>query len=355
MREKTPNTIRLTTLSPGAGCACKLPQASLETLMTNLNGFGAGADDDLLVGLSEGDDAAVLRLGDGQALILTTDFFTPVLDDPYDWGQVAAANAMSDVYAMGGRPVAALNLAAWPGEGLPLEMLADVMRGASVKAAEGGCAVVGGHTIADPVPKYGMAVIGLADPAHLMTIDKARPGDLLVLTKPLGTGVIVTAFKQDAADPATLTEAVASMTALNAGAARAATAAGVRAATDVTGFGLLGHLRRMLSASGLAARIDADRVPLLPDARELAAKGFVSGGTKANMSFLTDWVDIAVSVDEEVAVLLHDAQTSGGLLLAVPPPAADLVGHLRRHDLSTAVIGEVVPGRPGRISVHAGA
>ncbi|GLX99569.1 selenide, water dikinase SelD [Herbidospora sp. NBRC 101105] len=353
MRENT--TVRLTTLSPGAGCACKLPQASLETLMTSLNGFGASAADDLLVGLPEGDDAAVLRLGDGQALILTTDFFTPVLDDPYDWGRVAAANAMSDVYAMGGRPVAALNLAAWPGDGLPLEMLADVMRGASTKAAEGGCAVVGGHTIADPVPKYGMAVIGLADPAHLMTIDKVRPGDLLVLTKPLGTGVIVTALKQDAADPATLAEAVTSMTTLNAHAARAATDAGVRAATDVTGFGLLGHLRRMLSASGLAAKVDADHVPLLPDARELAAKGFVPGGTKANMSFLTDWVDVAVSVDEEVAILLHDAQTSGGLLLAVPPTAADLVEKLREHDVSTAVIGEAVVGRPGHISVHAGA
>ncbi|MEV4060357.1 selenide, water dikinase SelD [Nonomuraea dietziae] len=354
MSQTTPPAVRLTTLSPGAGCACKLPQSSLEQLMT---GFGALPDipgREMIVGLQEGDDAAVIQLDTGQALILTTDFFTPIVDDPYDWGRIAAANALSDVYAMGGRPLVALNLAAWPGDELPLSMLASVMKGAAATAASGGCAVVGGHTISDPVPKYGMAVLGLADPSRLLTIDRARVGDELVLTKPLGTGVVVTALKQGAADRMTVEEAVASMVALNEAASEVAVSTGVRAATDVTGFGLLGHLRRMLKASGVAADVDADRVPLLPDARELAAKGYVPGGTRANMDFLRDWVQISVAVDEEVAILLHDAQTSGGLLMAVPHSSSDLVERLRGHGVAASVIGQVVPGAPGQINVRAG-
>ncbi len=305
---------------------------------------------DLLVGAAEGDDAAVLRLDDERALVLTTDFFTPIVDDPGDWGRIAAANALSDVYAMGGRPVIALNLTAWPGATLPLSILADVLRGGAAVAAQAGCLVVGGHTIDDPEPKYGMAVVGFASPARLFTIDKARPGDTLVLTKAIGTGVIATAHKRGAAAPDVLAAAVTSMTTLNAAASEAALAAGVTAATDVTGFSLLGHLHRMLRASGASAALSASAVPLLAGARELTAAGYVSGGTRGNMAYLEPWVSIAPQVPEDVAVLLRDAQTSGGLLLASPSPDA-LVAELNRAGTLAAVIGQVTAGAAGHITV----
>ena len=356
-------TPRLTSLSPGAGCACKLPLAKLDQLMATLGsgpgaagGAGglAGAAGDLLVGAAEGDDAAVLRLDDDRALVLTTDFFTPIVDDARDWGRIAATNAMSDVYAMGGRPVIALNLTAWPGQTLPVELLADVLRGGSEAAAGAGCLVVGGHTIDDPEPKYGLAVVGMADPARLMTVDQARDGDLLVLTKPIGTGVVATAHKRGAAPGDVLAAAVAAMTTLNDMASEAALGAGVRAATDVTGFGLLGHLHRMLRASGVAAEVWADQVPLLPGAAGLAAAGFVSGGTSANMSYLSPVTDIDPDTDPDTAVLLHDAQTSGGLLIAVPP--ADVAGlreDLRSRGAEAALVGAVQAGEAGRIAVRA--
>jgi selenide, water dikinase len=345
---------RLTSLSPGAGCACKLPLAKLEALFATMDTIGP-ASGDLLIGAAEGDDAAVLRLDDERALVLTTDFFTPIVDDPADWGRVAAANALSDVYAMGGRPLFAVNLAAWPGEGLDLGILGQVLRGGAQVAAEAGCFVAGGHTIDDPVPKYGMAVVGLADPGRLMTIDRAAPGDQLILTKAIGTGVIATALKRGAAPPGALRAAVASMTLLNAGASQAALAAGVSAATDVTGFGLLGHLHRMLAASGAAARLRAAEVPLLPDAAELAEAGFVSGGTRANTERMRAVTALDRAIPAAVAVLLHDAQTSGGLLLAAPRQAAPaLLADLRARDLPAALIGEVVAGEPGHIEVHHG-
>ena len=221
---------RLTSLSPGAGCACKLPLAKLEALFASMEGVPAmgPASGDLLIGAAEGDDAAVLRLDDERALVLTTDFFTPIVDDPADWGRIAAANALSDVYAMGGRPLFAVNLAAWPGDGLDIAILGQVLRGGAQVAAQAGCFVAGGHTIDDPVPKYGLAVVGLADPDALMTIDRAAPGDQLILTKALGTGVVATALKRDGASPEAVQAAVASMTLLNAGASQAALAAGVR-------------------------------------------------------------------------------------------------------------------------------
>jgi selenide,water dikinase len=345
---------RLTSLSPGAGCACKLPLAKLEALMATMDGVPAmgPAAGDLLIGAAEGDDAAVLRLDAERALVLTTDFFTPIVDDPFDWGRVAAANALSDVYAMGGRPLFAVNITAWPGEGLDLAILGQVMRGGAQIAAQAGCFLAGGHTIDDPVPKYGLAVVGLADPAALMTIDRAVPGDQLILTKALGTGVVATALKRDGADKTAVDAAVASMTLLNAGASQAALAADVRAATDVTGFGLLGHLHRMLAASGVAARLDASAVPLLPDAAELAAAGFSSGGTRANTDRMRDVVTLDDAIPAEIAVLLHDAQTSGGLLLAVSPENAPaLAGVLRVQGLPAALIGEVVAGQSGRIEV----
>ena len=316
--------------------------------------FGGGAADgaagDLLVGASEADDAAVFRLDDERALVFTTDFFTPIVDDPGDWGRIAAANALSDVYAMGGRPILALNLTAWPGETVPLSVLADVLRGGASVAASAGCLVVGGHTIDDPEPKYGMAVVGLASPTRLFTIDAARPGDTLVLTKAIGTGVVATAHKRGAASDADLAAAVASMTSLNAAASEAALACGVVAATDVTGFSLLGHLHRMLRASGCSAVVEAGSVPLLPGALELTSAGYVSGGTRNNMAYLEPWATFSAEVPESVAVLLQDAQTSGGLLLATSSPDA-LVAELARRGGIAAVIGRVAGGQAGHIEV----
>jgi selenide,water dikinase len=317
--------------------------------------FGGEAAGDLLVGAAEADDAAVLRLDDERALVFTTDFFTPIVDDPRDWGRIAAANALSDVYAMGGRPILALNLTAWPGETLPLSMLADVLRGGASVAAEAGCLVVGGHTIDDPEPKYGMAVVGLASPTRLFTIDAARPGDTLVLTKAIGTGVVATAHKRGAASDAALAAAVASMTSLSAGASEAALASGVVAATDVTGFSLLGHLHRMLRASGCSAIVEAGSVPLLPGALELTSAGYVSGGTRNNMAYLEPWATFSPEVPESVAVLLQDAQTSGGLLLATSSPDALVAELTRKGDdrgAIAAVIGRVTAGEPGHIEVR---
>jgi selenide,water dikinase len=351
MADQTP---RLTSLSPGAGCACKLPLAKLEALFATVDNI-APASGDLLIGAAEGDDAAVLRLDDERALVLTTDFFTPIVDDPGDWGRIAAANALSDVYAMGGRPLFAVNLAAWPGDGLDIAILGRVLQGGAQVAAEAGCFLAGGHTIDDPVPKYGLAVVGLADPGALMTIDRAAPGDQLILTKPIGTGVIATALKRGAPPPDVVKTAVASMTLLNASASQAALHAGVRAATDVTGFGLLGHLHRMLAASKAAARIDAGAVPLLPGAAGLAAAGFVSGGTRANTARMSPVTRLDQAIPPDLAVLLYDAQTSGGLLLAAPAAAAPaLLADLRAEGLDAALIGEVMRGEPGRIDVHHG-
>jgi selenide, water dikinase len=351
------DAVRLTTLSHGAGCACKLPLAALEQLMgtvgAGLDGGATGTTGALLVGAAAGDDAAVYRLDDTRALVLTTDFFTPIVDDARDWGRVAAANALSDVYAMGGRPLVALNLTAWPNATLPLELLAEVLRGGAEVAAEAGCLVVGGHSIDDPEPKYGLAVVGMADPARLLTVDRARPGDHLVLTKPLGTGVVATALKRGAADPDTVAAAVAAMTTLNAAASEAALAAGVLAATDVTGYGLLGHLSRMLRASGVAGEVDAARVPFLPGAAELAAAGHVAGGTRANQTALRDHVELEPGLPPVVATLLHDAQTSGGLLLAVPGGAlSGLVADLRGGGVEPALVGRVLAGRAGSIRVR---
>jgi selenide, water dikinase len=355
MDVESSETTSLTSLSHGAGCACKLPLGSLDALMASLGADLTPASGDLLVGSAEADDAAVLRLDESNALVLTTDFFTPIVDDPGDWGRIAAANALSDVYAMGGRPVMALNLTAWPNGRLSVAVLADVLRGGAEIARDAGCLVVGGHTIDDPEPKYGMAVVGFADPGRLLTIDRAEAGDVLMLTKPLGTGIVATAIKRGAADPESVEAAVAAMTRLNAGASEAALAVGVRAATDVTGFGLLGHLHRMLRASGTSGTVYANAVPALPGALKLAGRGFISGGTRANIDYLAPVVHQEAGVPAVLSVLLHDAQTSGGLLLAVPPGlAAAMTAQLERHGIDAAVIGEVGPGAAGRIQVRTG-
>jgi selenide,water dikinase len=351
--------IKLTSFSHGAGCACKL---SLDVLGEVLALLGPQADPstleaDVLVGLDEADDAAVIRLDDHESLILTLDFFTPLVDDAYTWGRIAAANAASDVYAMGGRPLVALNIVAWPRETLPLELLGDVLRGGRDIATQGGFAIVGGHSVDDPEPKYGLVVVGRVATDRVMTIDAARQGDVLVLTKPIGTGIVTTAIKQDAADEIATNSAVTSMTTLNASAAKALTAAGVRGCTDVTGFGLLGHLHRMLRASGAAAEVDASAVPLLDGALDLADRGFVPGGSKRNREAVEDhlaWADAS----DLTRAMLTDAQTSGGLLAAVPRDRVDAVLDALSGELASSVIGRVTDGPAGTIAVtgdvHAG-
>jgi selenide, water dikinase len=313
------------------------------------------ASEELLVGSTTGDDAAVYRIDDRSAIVVTLDFFTPIVDDAHDWGRIAAANALSDVYAMGGRPVLCLNIVGWPVDELPLELLADVLEGGASVAADAGAMVVGGHTIDDPEPKYGMAVVGFADPQRLMRNDAAAAGDVLFLTKPLGSGVIATAIKRGIARPATIMRAVEVMSALNAKAAEAGVEAGVRAATDVTGFGLLGHLQRMLEASGVAAVVDAGAVPLLPDARELAAADVVPSGTLRNIRHVTPFVAYEDDVAQDLRVVLADAQTSGGMLLACPAGRSDALAEaLRERGVEAARIGDVREGAPGTIRVTAG-
>ncbi len=350
--------VRLTDFSHGAGCACKLSPADLRAVLAMVRA-PTGADPDLLVGYETSDDAAVYRLRDDLAVVVTTDFFTPIVDDPYDWGRIAATNALSDVYAMGGTPLVALNLVGWPRDGLPFELLARVLNGGGDVVTAAGGFVAGGHSIDDPEPKFGLAVVGTVHPDRVLTNAGARPGDALVLTKPIGLGVVSTAVKRRAAPRDVLAQAVDVMTTLNAGARDAALAVGssLHAATDVTGFGLLGHLRELLAASGVAGTVDAAAVPVLDGVRALLAAGMVAGGTQRNHAFVTgsapvDWGDLPP--DDQL--LFADAQTSGGLLLAVDPDRTeDLVRELRsRSTPAAAVVGHVVAGAPGAIQVRAG-
>jgi selenide,water dikinase len=298
---------------------------------------------DVLVDAATRDDAAVYRMSPDRALIATVDFFTPIVDDPYSWGAIAAANALSDVYAMGGRPLFALNLVGWPRGKLPFELLGDVMRGAGDVATRAECLMLGGHSVDDPEPKFGMCVIGEAHPDRLLTNSAARPGDRLVLTKPLGTGILTTALKRDLVDETALAPAIRSMMTLNDGAMRAALANGVRAATDITGFGLLGHLSNILNGSQAGAVIEFGALPLLDRALELAARGAIPGGTERNLTAMSHvrWDDALSEAERYLAV---DAQTSGGLLMAVPAERVDrLLDDLRREATpAAAVVGRIV-------------
>ncbi len=313
--------LRLTQFAAGGGCACKVPPGELERILAGLpNSREGGA---LLVGLDNGDDAAVVRIDGNRALIATADFFTPVVDDPYDWGRIAAANALSDVYAMGGAPLLAVNLLAWPRDRIPFELAADVLRGGADMCAEAGAYLAGGHSIDDSEPKYGLAVTGLGDPDRLLRNDAGLAGTPLTLTKPLGLGVLNNRHK---ATGERFEEAVASMTTLNRDASQAALAAGVRCATDVTGFGLLGHLLKLARASGVSAVIHAAAVPYLEESRESLALGFVPGGSRRNLDWVRPHLDADVSEDE--LLLLADAQTSGGLLVAGEIPGHPVIGEL---------------------------
>jgi selenide,water dikinase len=289
--------------------------------------------------------------GSALALIQTVDFFTPIVDDPYDWGRIAAANALSDVYAMGGTPVTALNLVSWPVEDLPLDLLARVMEGGAAVAREARVVIVGGHSIHDPEPKYGMAVTGVAEPDAIVRSSTMRPGDLLVLTKPLGLGVVTTALKRGEASPDQVETAVRTMTILNAAASEAMVEVGVSAATDVTGFGLLGHLHIALLASGAAAAVRAGSVPILPGALDLAERGFVPSGTRSNHRFVREAVEWG-ELPKPEQLVLADAQTSGGLLISVPEGRVGaLMSALERRGVPAVEIGAVRMGPPGRIEV----
>ncbi|HVJ80519.1 MAG TPA: selenide, water dikinase SelD, partial [Planctomycetia bacterium] len=293
----------------------------------------------------------VYKLSDDLALVLTTDFFTPVVDSPYDFGAVAAANALSDVYAMGGTPIAALSIVGFPDALLGPEVLVEILRGGAEKAAEAGIAIVGGHTIKSEEPIFGLAVTGTVSPQRVLANDKARPGDVLVLSKPIGVGIITTAAKNNEDKREAIGEAIRWMTTLNKSAAEAITEVGAHALTDVTGFGLLGHLRNMTAASKVAARVYFEQVPVLAAAREYVMAGIAPGGTHANWRFLADWVEYAPDLSKEEQLLLCDAQTSGGLLAAVAPENADkLIAKLHAAGLKeSAAIGVIEEGPAGRI------
>jgi selenide,water dikinase len=312
-------------------------------------------DPRILVDAATRDDAAVYRLTPERALVATVDFFAPVVDDAFDFGRIAAANALSDVYAMGATPLFALNVVGWPRETLPLDLLGEVLRGGQEIVALAGAFVLGGHSVDDPEPKYGLAVVGEVHPERIVTIAGAKPGDALVLTKPIGTGVLTTARKRDLISDHDLEAAVTAMTTLNAGAARAMCESGTHAATDVSGFGLLGHLHNLLRASGTDAEIRAAAVPLLPHAREVAEAGAIPHGSHRNFESLGEWVTFEPSVASVDRLLLADAVTSGGLLIAVPESRVDeLLRHLGRERTPVAaVIGRVTESTksPGRITV----
>ncbi len=307
-------------------------------------------DANLLVGLTTGDDAGVYRVAENVALVQTLDFFTPIVDDPYLYGQIAAANALSDVYAMGGKPLTAMNILCFPIHDRDPRELMDILRGGADKVAEAGVTLVGGHSVDDPEPKFGLSVTGLIDPAHIATNAGARPGDRIVLTKPLGTGIVTTAAKFDACDPDVLAAACRSMASLNAGAAEAMRQMGIgptgaiHAATDITGFALCGHLYHMAKASGVGIEIDSAAVPLLPEVERMAAAGNVTRGGKENLAYLTDCLHIGPEVSSDLLSVLLDPQTSGGLAIIVREEAvADLLLALERQNVAVrSVIGRIV-------------
>jgi selenide,water dikinase len=310
-------------------------------------------DPNALVGHATGDDAAVYRLTADRALVVTTDFFTPIVDNPYDFGRISATNALSDIYAMGARPLFVLNLVGFPRKLLRDGILDEILRGGSDVTRAVGIPTLGGHSIDDNEPKYGLVVIGEVHPDRMVTNSGAQVGDVLVLTKPLGSGVIATAIKRGEVDENVIADAVQVMTTLNRSAAEAMLSAEVQAATDVSGFGLLGHLRGMMSASGTSATLETARIPFLAGARELTEAGHVPGGTRRNLEDLAGDLDFADSVDEVTRILLADAQTSGGLLMCVAPDRLTaLLTDLEGDTPSASVIGEVVQGQPGTIRIE---
>ena len=333
--------VRLTALASCGGCASKLGSAELASV---LHGLPSTSNDRVLVGFGTADDAGVFALRDDLALVQTVDFFTPIVDDPYDFGRVAATNAISDVYAMGGTPITALNIVAFP-ENLDLAVLSRILEGGADVARAAGVAILGGHTIKDDEPKYGMAVSGTIDPRRIVTNANAKPGDALVLTKPIGTGILTTAAKRDVISYDALRPAIEWMTTLNAGAAAAMLEAQAHAATDITGFGVLGHGGELARASGVRLVINAGAVPIMDGVLDLIRADVVPSGTKNNVRTHATFTTFAASVDETLRVALSDAQTSGGLLISVAHEQLELLRRsLRAAGVLDAVIGEVVQG-----------
>jgi selenide,water dikinase len=345
------DTVRLTQQVKAGGCASKLPAGSLRQI---LDGLPAQTDPDLVVGFETSDDAGVYRIGPDQALVQTIDFFTPLVDDPYIFGQIAAANALSDVYAMGGRPLTALAVVCFPQEA-DIEILKEIMCGGLTKMSEAKCTVVGGHSVRDVEMKFGYSVTGIIDPAHIYTNAAALRGDALILTKPIGTGVITTALKQGKADPVWVERAIGSMTTLNNTASAIASAcSGVHAITDITGFGLMGHGREMALGSGVTLEIETACVPLIEGALDAVRAGAIPGGLLSNREFAECLVHDSPdgAIPEELRALLYDPQTSGGLLVSVAAQSAsELLSSLQNAGLPAAIIGHIsgpfVPGAGG--------
>jgi selenide, water dikinase len=334
--------VRLTAFASGGGCATKIAQPELNTILASLP--LPAAVPDLLVGTQTIDDAAVYRLRDDLALVVTTDFFAPVVDDPGDYGAIAAANALSDVYAMGGSPLLALNIVAWPAEDvLPASLLGEVLAAGEQTVRAAGAVVAGGHSVRDQEPKYGLAVVGTVHPNQVMTTANGRTGDVLVLTKPLGTGIVSNATKLEQAPARVAAAAVASMRALNRDAAQAAARHDVRCATDVTGFGLLGHARNIALGSGCGVEIDAAALPMLPGVAELVAAGLVPGGSRRNLAFADTWTEWDSRVTPLQRTVATDAQTSGGLLLAVDAQQVEaLLADFAAHGAMAQRVGRLV-------------
>jgi selenium donor protein len=340
--------IKLTHYTHGLGCACKLRPQALEEI---LGALPRVVDPNVIVGTTTADDAAVYRLKDGTGIVQTVDFFTPVADDPYDFGAIAAANSLSDIYAMGGKPLFALSIVGFPEKRLSLEVLQDILKGAHDKAKEAGISILGGHTVEDNEPKFGLAVTGTIDPDHVLTNDQAKPGDAIILTKPIGLGIISTAVKRGMASTELAKKAIKVMTTLNRDAAEAMLKVGAHACTDVTGFGLLGHLKEMTRASKVDAVIYANKVPVLKEAWDLAAADVVPGGTLSNLDFVSDTVEWDESISRNHRLVLCDAQTSGGLIIAVGAENKEkMLKALRKNGVAEAAhIGDFTEAGEGNI------
>ncbi|WP_274653229.1 selenide, water dikinase SelD [Paenibacillus humicola] len=342
--------IKLTSLSSKGGCGCKIGPADLAQVIRALP--QTAPNPDLLVGLDTSDDAGVYRLSDELALVQTVDFFTPIVDDPYSFGQIAAANAISDIYAMGGTPLTVLNIVAFPISTLDKQILADILLGAADKVKEAGATLVGGHSIDDKEPKFGMAVTGLVHPGKVRTNAGAKPGDKLILTKPIGVGILTTSIKKDQLSDAEVARVTSVMATLNKTAAEVMSRYEVNACTDVTGFGLMGHSLEMAKGSGVGLRIAKEQVPVLPRVRELAENGFVPGGTKNNFAHVEPSVTFAPELDQIDRWILCDAVTSGGLLIAAPADQAEaLLDDMRKAGVEASLIGEALDEHPGQIEV----
>ncbi|MEW5923705.1 MAG: selenide, water dikinase SelD [Candidatus Zixiibacteriota bacterium] len=342
--------IKLTQYTHGLGCACKLRPQLLEEVLRKMP---TPHDANILVGTDTSDDAAVYRIDDKTAIVQTVDFFTPIVDDPFQFGAIAAANSLSDIYAMGGKPIFALNVVGFPSNRLPMEVLQKILAGAQKVADEAGIAIIGGHTVDDTEPKYGLAVTGLIDPAKIVTNRTAREGDVLILTKPIGTGILSTAMKQDLLEKTDEKALVETMASLNRDAADVMQSVGVSSCTDITGFGLLGHLMEMMAGSDKSAEINADKVPLLPGTMNLAVSGVIPGGTRDNFAYTSPNVQYDPGISEIMRLILNDAQTSGGLLISVAADKADrLMQMLTDKGVTHAVIiGRVLPKEQKRIIV----